>query len=133
KRRATSWPAPISANVPYFARSTLIWNAFRFVPISISAFIQTLGLSFNLSLFHPNDLAGRFKAWKLGRSRRESAVATFELARRWSPVASPADYSEGLRKSNLRDGLRYESRCRPARSTRDSLCRPSPGARPHCP
>src|SRR5689334_11001619 len=40
-RRATSWPAPISANVPYFFASRLIWNAFLFVPTSISGFIST--------------------------------------------------------------------------------------------
>src|SRR5437764_5805476 len=38
-RRATSWPAPISAKVPYFFASRLIWNAFLLVPTSISAFI----------------------------------------------------------------------------------------------
>src|SRR5436305_8579898 len=42
KRRATSWPAPISANVPYFSASILIWSAFRFVSISISGFIENL-------------------------------------------------------------------------------------------
>src|SRR3954463_6470965 len=40
KRRATSCPAPISAKVPYFSASKLIWNAFLFVPTSISAFIR---------------------------------------------------------------------------------------------
>src|ERR1700704_3023684 len=40
-RRATSWPAPISAKVPYFFASRLIWNAFLLVPTSISAFIRT--------------------------------------------------------------------------------------------
>src|SRR3954464_11177645 len=40
KRRATSWPAPISAKVPYFFASRLIWNAFLSVPRSISAFIR---------------------------------------------------------------------------------------------
>src|SRR3954469_24711489 len=40
KRRATSCPAPISANVPYFFVSRLIWNALRFVPTSISAFMR---------------------------------------------------------------------------------------------
>src|SRR5438034_6279481 len=39
-RRATSCPAPISAKVPYFFASKLIWNAFLFVPTSISAFIR---------------------------------------------------------------------------------------------
>src|SRR3954471_6244908 len=39
-RRATSWPAPISANVPYLLASRLIWNAFLFVPTSISAFMS---------------------------------------------------------------------------------------------
>src|SRR4051812_14998619 len=39
-RRATSWPAPISAKVPYFFASRLIWNAFLSVPTSISAFIE---------------------------------------------------------------------------------------------
>src|SRR6267143_6125661 len=40
-RRATSWPAPISAKVPYFFASRLVWNAFLFVPTSISAFIRS--------------------------------------------------------------------------------------------
>src|SRR6266404_7868891 len=40
KRRATSWPAPISAKVPYFFASRFIWNAFLSVPRSISAFIR---------------------------------------------------------------------------------------------
>src|SRR5271165_4880819 len=35
KCRATSWPAPISANVPYFGSSRLIARALRFV-IAIS-------------------------------------------------------------------------------------------------
>src|SRR5580698_840074 len=31
KQRATSWPAPISAKVPYFFASRLIWSAFWLV------------------------------------------------------------------------------------------------------
>src|SRR5215471_17632640 len=38
--RATSWPAPISANVPYLAGSKLMWRAFSSVPISICGFIH---------------------------------------------------------------------------------------------
>src|SRR5213592_1833619 len=38
--RATSCPAPISAKVPYFAESKLIWSAFSSVPISICGFIH---------------------------------------------------------------------------------------------
>src|SRR6202045_5379639 len=34
KWRATSWPAPISANVPYFGSSRLIARALRFVVMS---------------------------------------------------------------------------------------------------
>src|SRR5206468_6070880 len=41
-RRATSWPAPISAKVPYLVTSRLIWRAFSSVPISISGSIQFL-------------------------------------------------------------------------------------------
>src|SRR5439155_22846727 len=37
---ATSCPAPISAKVPYFAESKLIWSAFSSVPISICGFIH---------------------------------------------------------------------------------------------
>src|SRR5271156_2969938 len=39
KRRATSWPAPISAKVPYFLASRLIWSAFSSVFI-FSPFIK---------------------------------------------------------------------------------------------
>src|ERR1051326_4571375 len=38
--RATSCPAPISANVPYLAGSKLIWRAFSSVPISICGFMH---------------------------------------------------------------------------------------------
>src|SRR6266487_360054 len=41
KHRATSWPAPISAKVPYLLASTLICSAFWFVsnlPVAIIAF-----------------------------------------------------------------------------------------------
>src|SRR2546426_10617130 len=41
-RRATSWPAPISAKVPYLFASRLIRRAFSSVPISISGSIQFL-------------------------------------------------------------------------------------------
>src|SRR5216117_2674972 len=41
-RRATSWPAPISAKVPYLVASRLIRRAFSSVPISISGSIQFL-------------------------------------------------------------------------------------------
>src|SRR5215469_11605422 len=41
-RRATSWPAPISANVPYLAGSRLICSAFLSVAISISGVMQFL-------------------------------------------------------------------------------------------
>ncbi|MNC96787.1 hypothetical protein D3C83_142480 [compost metagenome] len=37
KMRATSWPAPISANVPYISSSRLIVRAFRLV-VSSSVF-----------------------------------------------------------------------------------------------
>src|SRR6266496_1421318 len=40
--RATSWPAPTSANVPYLAASRLIPRAFSSVAISIAGFIQLL-------------------------------------------------------------------------------------------
>src|SRR6185503_16848934 len=44
KHRATSWPAPISANVPYLLASTLICSAFWFVsglPVAITPFQYT--------------------------------------------------------------------------------------------
>src|SRR5437667_5169805 len=48
-RRATSWPAPISAKVPYLVASRLIRRAFSSVPISISGSIQFLLRRFSIA------------------------------------------------------------------------------------
>src|SRR4030095_9181439 len=47
--RATSWPAPISAKVPYLLGSRLIWRAFSSVPISICGFMQFLYWGFAIA------------------------------------------------------------------------------------
>src|ERR1700704_4966858 len=84
KRRATSCPAPISANVPYRLPSRLIWNAFLFVPRSISAFMRILQRRSkppNLEgpkYLQPNasDTLGRDPAAQIIWQRRVNPIAT---------------------------------------------------------
>src|ERR1044072_2890487 len=75
-RRATSWPAPISAKVPYFLASRLIWNAFLLVPTSISAFIRTQDVDICVVL-NPE---GAFPPGREAARRRPRVV--FRLANR---------------------------------------------------
>src|SRR5437870_11379787 len=82
-RRATSWPAPISANVPYLLTSKLIWRAFLSVPTSISGFIQLL---WRRSPIVANLATGLRPVYA---SYDETATAA--LARRSSPESSPGD------------------------------------------
>src|SRR6476660_9011195 len=54
KWRATSWPAPISANVPYFGSSRLIARALRFVVASsddsMGSLIERTGSAFGIAV-----------------------------------------------------------------------------------
>src|SRR4051812_39505832 len=82
--RATSWPAPISAKVPYFFASRFIWNAFLSVPISISAFIYSQDADIRLLVMrakrealHPHSLGacGRDPATQIVRQGCVNPIA----------------------------------------------------------
>src|SRR5205085_2947938 len=103
-RRATSWPAPISANVPYFFASRFIWNAFLSVPRSISAFtFPRCGTLARLSsraaqTLHPHALgaACRDPAALIVRQRGVNPIAA---------VAQNLDLAPGRQNQNALRGV----------------------------
>src|SRR5258707_7999564 len=85
KWRATSWPAPISANVPYFGSSRLIARALRFVVASsddsMGSLIERTSSAFGIAVL--SQLAIAFAS----RSPRqeEESVSVEEECHRQSP------------------------------------------------